>query len=175
MSAAALLVLLSSVGQAAGLEFGGERYFLAFNQDNKQTLTQEFLRPGETLENWQRLVGVRHFRAAGALRDVLPEYLKVVRPSFLVPAQIFSRAEGNQNEVLLIMQLAPPDRSYIEHNLHRFVELSDGRGVVGYQFAWKDASRNAAAAKQLLAKHQQAWIDELGAWDFVPTAAKQVQ
>jgi hypothetical protein len=172
MSAAALLVLLSSVGQAAVLDFAGERYLLAFNQDNKQTLTQEFLRPGETLENWQRLIGVRHFRAAGALRDVLPEYLKVVRPSFLVPAQFFSRAEGNQNEVLLIMQLAPPDRSYIEHNVHRFVELPDGRGVVGYQFAWKDTSRSGVASKEFLAKHQQAWIDELGAWDFLPKRAQ---
>lgn len=161
-----LLLIGGSRAAAQDLKFDGETYSRAFSDDSHETNTYEYVRAGETLENWKRLIGIRHFRAAKTLRDVLPSYLEQIGPALVRKPEILRRDGTDEvEEVLLILHLAPPDRSYIELNFHRFVELKDGRGVVAYQFAYKHRLDREDAAEQLrefTREHQQDWLRELG-------------
>lgn len=78
---AAILLLLAASGFAAAqsapsFAFAGEKYVRAFEDTNGPDHFMEFTRPGETVENWTRLVTVHHFALQATPQQMAAQLVK---------------------------------------------------------------------------------------------------
>lgn len=135
-----LIFFFTSLAVAAGpavpsLTFEGEKYHLAWTDVSKEgNLTNEYLKKGETLEEWTTMIGVRHWPAAGDLSDVVAPYVKSMQPYYVTNAEIYTSQDA-KDDIVIEMFLGTPGRPYVEYNLHRFVVEEGTPGVKAYQFA----------------------------------------
>lgn len=124
-------------GKNAGhvaVTYDGARYELAFVDLKGKTATNEYVPEGESLSHWTTLIGVRRFGSATEIKDVLPTYVASVKPMLATPMEVLGRKGiGATQDVMVVLLLTSPDKSYYEYNLHRFIKTSEG--VVAYQFA----------------------------------------
>ncbi|CAG0946904.1 hypothetical protein [Geobacter sp.] len=120
---------------APSLTFEGTKYYLAWKDVSAEgNLTNEYLKKGETLEEWTTLIGVRHWPAAEELSDVVAPYVESMRPYYVSNAEIYTSQEA-KDDIVIEMFLGAPGRPYVEYNLHRFVIEKGTPGVKAYQFA----------------------------------------
>jgi hypothetical protein len=140
LTAVMLVFLLTKVAVAAGpatppLTFEGTKYHLAWTDVSEEgNLTNEYLTPGETLENWTTLIGVRQWPSVESLSDIVPPYLEERKPLFVARSEIYF-PEDRKNDIVIEMFLGAPHLPYVEYNLHRFVMEEGTPGVKAYQFA----------------------------------------
>jgi hypothetical protein len=134
-------LLVSTVAHAAAptIDFAGNPYVLASAQVSADgSVTNEYLPPGETLQNWTKLLAVRHWPKLSKVADAANPWMKMVQPLLTQKAQVLQPPGAKDGQDLVIEAwLYAPDRSYIEINLHRFVTESETSGVKAYQFAQK--------------------------------------
>ena len=89
---------------------------------------------GENINNWTTLIGIRLYKDAKELKEVLPPYLASIKKFLVVKPQFFKNGtDKNIKDMTLFLILSPPDRSYYEYDLHRFITTSEG--VQAYQYA----------------------------------------
>lgn len=104
--------------------------------DGSRSRTNEYLKEGETLEDWSAMVAVRHWPHLHQVREITKPYLDQIRHLFVQDAQVYA-SESNREETGVVIEcyLAPPDKSYLEYNLIRFCTEPGDSGVKSYQFA----------------------------------------
>jgi hypothetical protein len=135
-----LILILTGIGFAAGsslpsVTFEGTSYYLAWRDiSDEKNITIEYLKPGETLENWTTLIGVRQWPSVESLSDIVPSYLEQMKPLFVARSEIYF-PEDRKDDIVIEMFLGTPGRPYVEYNLHRFVVEEGTPGVKAYQFA----------------------------------------
>ncbi len=135
-----LILIFTGISFAVGptlpsVTFEGVSYFLAWRDiSDEGNITVEYLKPGETLENWTTLIGVRQWPSVESLSDIVPPYLEERKPLFVARSEIYF-PEDRKNDIVIEMFLGAPHLPYVEYNLHRFVMEEGTPGVKAYQFA----------------------------------------
>lgn len=135
-----LIFLLAGLAVAAdpvapSLTFEGEKYHFAWKDVSKEgNITNEYLKKGETLEEWTTMIGVRNWPAAGELSDVVAPYVESMQQYYVTNAEIYTPQDA-KDDIIIEMFLGAPNVPYVEYNLHRFVIEKGTPGVKAYQFA----------------------------------------
>jgi hypothetical protein len=173
---AAFLILGASTQVQAEdqiVSFDGEQYRLAFVDVAKDgSITNEYLRNGETLQSWTTMVAVRVWPKSTSAYDTAHAWLNIVRPLLSRKAQIYERdSAAGGKDVLVEAWLTAADKSYIEANLHRFVAEQDGAGVRAYQFAERMVMTRGRSDPSTFMKRRRARFNELGGLRVTPQRA----
>lgn len=146
------------------LTFQGTTYVLSSVNVTGQTITDEYVPTGDTLENWTTLIGVRQFRSAHELKDVLPKYFAMIKPVLYTKAEILKKDNVEvTDEVTLLLWLKDPNNSYLEYDLHRFIRTPNG--VIAYQFAQRIPYEKRTNVTAIMTK-QASRIQELNDASF---------
>lgn len=104
--------------------------------EGDRSRTNEYLREGESLEQWSSMMAVRQWPHRNQVRDVTKPYLDPIRHLFVRDAKVFAPDSGGDDKGLVVeLYLAPSDKSYLEYNLIRFCTEPGEQGVKSYQFA----------------------------------------
>ena len=130
------MAIAGNNSEAPSINFEGSRYQLAFTNVTDNFVMNEYLLDGESLDDWSSMVAVMQFVNSDDVNDVLGPYLNRLRPLLISEARSSAPSQDpHSSDVILEAYLAPPDRSYLEYNLIRFVEEVGTDGVKAYQFA----------------------------------------
>lgn len=122
------------------IEYDGEAYLLAHTDATTDQALEEYLREGETLENWTKMVSVRAFKSFNDPKELVRLFvgeLKKQHPN--APYEVARIPETR--EVLLDFVTWPPDGTYAEINIWKFRKIS--AGVVAFQFALRKGDTRA--------------------------------
>lgn len=159
-----LLALLTvatagAMAEQATIAFGGERFVRA-HQDirgNGQQLV-EFVRDGETLQTWQKLVGVHRFPAAGGdPKPMVGSLVRVMRQRY-PDARYKILENASTGEVMIDFLVSAPGSEVVELNVFKYARHESGRGLIAIQFAQR--FRLGEATGEQVASARQAAIGE---------------
>lgn len=161
------LLLLAPLGAAAepqAIAFGGERYLRAF-QDTKPNGQQlvEFVRAGETVETWKKLVSIHRFPASGS--DPGPMVGSLVRTlKQRYPDARYKIAENPKSgEVMIDFLIGAQDSEVVEFNVFKYARHASGQGLIAIQFAQR--FRLGEASGPEVARVRQASLAEAAGFD----------
>lgn len=154
------ILMLSSVATAAlaeTLEFDGEQYVRQFASNQPELRLLEFVRPGETLKNWTKLLGLRHFKALddpAATAAALAKQLQRQNPQ--ARFQLVVKDDGSQAVIDFVTW--PESAEYMEFNVFRYLKQPGTPGLFSFQFAYRftDASPEGTEKFKKLRKE---WVD----------------
>ncbi|PID77650.1 MAG: hypothetical protein CSB24_00460 [Deltaproteobacteria bacterium] len=121
--------------RAESVSFDGKTYHLSWINVDGSNITNEYLIKGYNLENWQSMIASRIYMQARNLKEVLPVYVKSIKPYMANKPEFYKSEHIKSPHVIIEAFLLAPDKSYYEYNLHLFKETP--KGVVAYQFAEK--------------------------------------
>ncbi|MDR2901980.1 MAG: hypothetical protein LBU87_02580 [Lactobacillales bacterium] len=129
------------------IKFGPTNYVLAYAASDGGDALNEYILPGQTLDNWTRMVAVRsfgnnHMTAEQAARSMIKE-LYARNPE----AKINVYGGERENEFTIDFYMYTPHMKIIEFNVFRFIERGDM--MFSLQFALRIYD-NPKLAKKLL-------------------------
>jgi hypothetical protein len=140
--------------------FDGERYVLRGDARRAPIPLVEYVRPSESLQNWTRLVAIRHFAklddpraAAGNLARIVREHNPNAR------ADVIAKDDGSEAIVDFLTWAPGDDR--LEFNVHRYRRVEGLPGLVAYQFAWRFRMAELADATKTVSANRKRWIDAM--------------
>ena len=145
------MIILASLRLAAetapaekkSIEYEGETYFLAHADATADQALEEYLREGETLENWTKMVSVRAFRSFDDPKEIVRLFVAALKKQH--PDAPYEAARiPETREIMLEFVTWPPDGSYAEINVWKFRKVS--AGVVAFQFALRKPDTRAVLA-----------------------------
>jgi hypothetical protein len=134
--ASLLVASLPVAAEPRAVTFGGESYVWAF-QDTKPSgqLLVEFVRAGETVETWGKLVTIHRFPAvandAKSMVLSLARMLKQGDPD----VRYVIRENPETGEVMIDFPLRAPGTDVVEFNVFKYAVHASGRGLIAFQFA----------------------------------------
>ncbi len=147
--AAFAILLLSSCGsrepgQSAGgiqrqdgdaLQFDGETYVLQQKEGDAKGALNEYVRAGEDLESWTRMIAVRtypHLNDRSEAVANLARELKKQNP--LAPFKLYKPADGSP---VMIIDFTTWDANgtVVEFNYFAYQDNPHGKGLLSHQFA----------------------------------------
>lgn len=135
------LALLAHAEEVEFVDFGGERFVLAF-EDQQRTpegergeAVAEFSRPGESADHWSKRFAFHAYpqtiddpaAAAEALGQQIVAQNKDARYAVAV-----DEAKG---EAIIDYLTWPPDSELMEFNVVRYAPAPDGRGLIALQYS----------------------------------------
>ena len=134
--ASLLLATLPAVAEPHAITFGGERYVQAF-QDTKPGghLLVEFVRAGETVETWRKLVTIHRFPAgANDPKPMVGSLVRMLKQSYPdVRYKIVEKPETR--EVMIDFLIGAPGSEVVEFHVFKYAPHASGQGLVAFQFA----------------------------------------
>lgn len=167
---AALLVLITLPFLAFGantVAFDAETYVRAFAHTDSKTgsVTEEFLRAGETLKKWKIMVSVRYFPKATSPAEVATSWLQMIKNSNLPGHSIREEViegKSRETELMFMASLRAPDDSYLELCWCRIVKEPWAEGIKMYQVSHR---LNPKSERELLDvfKKTVSWKDQVKA------------
>lgn len=116
--------------------------------EGDRSRTNEYLRAGQSLEQWSSMLAVRQWQNRNHVREVTKPYLDTIRHLFVEEAKVYAPdSDRDEKGIVIECYLAPTDKSYLEYNLLRFCTEPGEQGVKAYQFAAR-GSYDLPLAKQ---------------------------
>ena len=152
--ASLFLVPLPVVAEPHAITFAGERYVQAF-QDTKPSgqLLVEFVRAGETVETWSKLVTIHRFpAAANDPKPMVGSLARMLKQSYPdVRHKIVEKPETG--EVMIDFLIRAPGTDVVEFNVFKYAAHASGQGLIAFQFAQrfqlgKDTGEEFAKVRQ---------------------------
>jgi hypothetical protein len=141
------------------LTFLDENYVCRFVAGNEQEKLAEYTLVDESIDDWKKLVAVRHYPLAEAApADAAREIVKALNQA--QPAakhQLLVKEDGT--EALLDFLIWPQDASYVEFNVFRLIQTED-EGLVSYQFAFRFKDTSPESIEKFK-KARQLWLEEM--------------
>ncbi|WP_298438834.1 hypothetical protein [Geobacter sp.] len=136
--------------------FDGERYHLAYTNENG-TL-EEYLPAGQTLENWTKMIALRHHgdvdQPAAAVRN-MAAHIKATYPG----AGVDHMVKQDGSEALIDFFIWTNEQPIVaEFNVFRFRKLPGVRGLVSYQFAYRNVGSLSDEYAEAFKKNRTRWI-----------------
>jgi len=121
------------------VRFDGIKYQLAYVEVGADgTVTNEYVPKGESIDKWTTLLAVRYWPKVKKPEDAALAWLRMIQPLLTKDVETFkNKGSKDGNDLILEAWLNPPDHSYIEINLHRFLAEEGVEGVKAYQYAQK--------------------------------------
>lgn len=103
------------------VSFIGDKYCKVWKNEKGDIETIEYLRKGQTLKSWDKMITVKKYSDKSALKLVLPGYVKSVNSMFAIKPEILTANDSiHDEEVYLLMLLLAPDKSHYEYVVNRF-------------------------------------------------------
>ena len=147
-------------GAQPSVTFDGERYVMRGDARGAAIPLVEYVRPGESLQSWTRLVAIRHFAklddpraAAGNLARIVREHNPNAR------ADVIAKNDGSEAIVDFITWAPGDDR--LEFNVHRYRRVEGLPGLVSYQFAWRFRMAELQDATKTVSANRKRWVDAM--------------
>ena len=146
--------------QPASLSFDGERYVQRFAQMQGDVRVVEYTRERESLNDWTRLLAVRHFvklhepkAAAAGLARTVREHNPQAR------AEVIAKDDGSEAIVDFLTWASGDDR--LEFNVHRYRRIPGKSGLVAWQFAWRFRSAELADPTATVKANRKHFVDAM--------------
>jgi hypothetical protein len=171
---AAITVALAAITAAPApdrtITFDDVTYTRQFLGDMKPGGLAEYVRDGETVDNWTTLVAVRNFpklddpgRAAAELVKTLKASNPLARFQLLV--------KEDESEAMVDFITWPQDGSYAEFNVFRYLKRPGYAGLIAYQFAYRFTNSGPDASARMR-QDRQRWVEAMSRADFPIDFAK---
>lgn len=152
--ASLLLAALPAAAEPPAVTFGGESYVRAF-QDTKPSgqLLVEFVRAGETVETWRKLVTIHRFpTVANDPKSMVGSLVRMIKQSD-PDVRYVIRENPETSEVIVDFLLRAPGTDVVEFNVFKYAAHASGRGLIAFQFAQrfqlgKDTGEEFAKVRQ---------------------------
>ena len=148
-----------SLDKTKKIEFDGDIYYLAFSAKNPGGgYFNEYIREGENLNNWKRLLAVYHFpnlnnpvQAAQNVANMVKMTNKDAR------FQIIQNKERNE-AIIDFFTWTQTEPTVAEFNIFRYTK-GDGRpGLIAYQFAFRNYGKLTAEYQKEFTENKSKWI-----------------
>ena len=158
--------------------FDGQEYALAFSAREQSGFVNEYLLPGEDLENYSKMVGVYSFPqmkgiSAQQAAEQMARLMQLKNPQ--APFDIHNSAD--KEAALVDFLVFSPGGSMAEYNVFKY--MPDGKGLKAVQFVarWyatqsKDALKNARDFAQTYLGNRQEWVKKVDSME-VPGVYKR--
>jgi hypothetical protein len=98
------------IGSPPEITFCGAKYCLAsvdVDRAGSNTVTNEYVPIGESINAWTTLIGVRYWPTAPTVGDAVNGWMSHVRSVLVRDAKVF-KASGKDNDLVVEAWLAPP-------------------------------------------------------------------
>ena len=136
LAAMALCELLILGASPAPIEFDGEQYLPAFTSNLKEFRLVEYVRAGETVENWTKLFAVRNFPGQRDPREAVKVFERVVK-QHNPQAGVLVLVKEDGSEAMIDFLTWASSAEPMELNIHRYVKKPGFPGLISYQFAFR--------------------------------------
>ena len=157
----ASLALLPVIALAQGaVTFDGERYDKAFENRKGRVPVIEYVRPPERIENWTRLVAIRHFPQLSDPKAAATDLARTVR-QHNPQARFDLIAKDDGTEAMVDFITWAPGDERMEFNVHRYRKVPGTPGLVAYQFAWRFRSTELADPTAQVREHRKRFRDAM--------------
>lgn len=144
------------------ISFDGEQYHLAWTAEGP-TVFEEYLRSGETVESWTRMLTFS--MSEDTAQDVVSLYLEQRQNLMAFEPEIWEAAESRYTDDLMItLVLATPDQPGAEFVLARVVG-NPGEPTRVLVFSTRLGSAGQEEVEQALARRDE-WVAELAAFSL---------
>lgn len=160
LAAAVFLACAVPAAAQSFVVFDGERYERRFEDRKGPVAVVEYVRAGETLQNWTRLAAIRHFpqqrdprTAAANLAAVVQKHNPQAR------TQVIGKDDGSEAVVDFITWAPGDDR--LEFNVHRYRSIAGMPGLIAYQFAWRFRTAELPDATATVRANRVRWRDAM--------------
>ncbi len=144
-------------GEAASLTFDNETYVLAsVTVSPDGSVTNDYVKEGETLDTWTTLLTVRHLPQAETINHAINPWLQSVRTQ-LAKKWSAARSPLPASDADVIVEAWVNTGSLqVEATLYRFASLKGVPGVMAYRFVERlDGSDPGAKDAYAAAKHRR--------------------
>ncbi len=160
MHASAALVLFQLAALSAPpqpIEFDGEKYEAGFFSTQNGTRLVEYVRPGETVENWTRLFAVRNFTTSHTPQQAVQGFEAVVKQhNPLAGVRTLVKEDGS--EAMIDFLTWEQGTDHVEFNVHRYLRKPEFPGLISYQFAYRFRVTPEVTAEKVRANKQR-WCE----------------
>jgi len=155
----ALLMVCLFVPQAAyaasKIVFDG-RVYTRQAVDRTDIMTQaEYTQGRETLENWTKLIAVRHFPNVADPKEMAAKLVDVLYAQNPEAKHEMVILEDG-NDVLMDFITWPSNKTYLEFNVHRYRKVEGYKGLISYQFAYRFTHTTPKFLKQFI-QNKESW------------------
>jgi hypothetical protein len=128
--------LLILAAAPAGIDFDGEQYLPGFSSNQPGLRLVEYVRAGETVENWTKLFAVRNFPEQRDPREAVKAFERVVKQhNPLAGVQVLVKEDGSEAMIDFLTWETGADQ--MEFNVHRYQKKPGYPGLISYQFAYR--------------------------------------
>jgi hypothetical protein len=168
LAAACLLVASVSQAQTVPIVLDGEPYTKRFvGQPPNGDQLIELIRENETFEHWTRLIAFR-YQQLPALGNDPKNVVQAISKSLLTTnpqARSDVLANDKTGEAMINFLTWPPDASFMEFNVFRYIKSRDGKAVVSLQLAYRFTDRSPEGLEQFK-KLRTAWVNSAALFDM---------
>jgi hypothetical protein len=119
--------------------FDGETYYLAFSSKQPgQGFMNEYVREGETLKDWKKMVGVHHYPAISNPTEMANAMAKQINQLNKGTGGFKILVNKEKDEALIYFMISNQQQAVTEFNMFRYAKRKGGQGLIGYQFAFRN-------------------------------------
>jgi hypothetical protein len=157
MKALSCLALIVAIGAAKGPCVGmdGQTYCLAWSNSNKVLDAYEYVRSGETVDNWKNLVTIQLYHVHAPFADLIKAQNDQLRKSGTTPHWIKLTQPAHTHEAATAVKLT--SGSDTEYTLFYFYQ-DDGKPIEGVIFSRPNALPSGEPPSQT---QIEKWIDQM--------------
>ena len=124
----------------------------------------EYVRPGETVDNWTTLVAVRNFPKLDDPSKAAAQLVKTLKASN-PDARFQLLVKEDESEAMVDFITWPKDGSYSEFNVFRYLKRPGYAGLIAYQFACRFTDTGPDASERVK-QDRQRWVEAMSRADF---------
>lgn len=167
VGAAALGLTPLAWSRVPTISFDGEIYELRHAVlPQKGDRLQEFIRPGESLQAWTRLVGLRLQHVPGADPVALAVALQRTVLQNNPQAQAVVATNETRTEGLTDFLTWPADGSFLEFNVFRYAKPAGATGILSFQAAHRFYGQGDSGLGERIRLLRQSWLRQVLAQDM---------
>ncbi len=156
----AVVAPAEDLSRSPSVTLADETLFLASVESGPDVTLNEYIRKGETFENWKVLFAVRYVHSAKSVDEVVLRW-KAYIAQVSSPGKSMKEEEGSSvSDRRFSLSIRPPGDLYFENDQLRFITGPNGKGVIYYQAAVRVNPRDESDIMQGLLK-QVAFADAL--------------
>jgi len=126
-----LFLLHSFSGAKPYVQFDSQKFVEAWTNDTEAEKVREFLREGDTLKSWSKMITKRTFPNLKKPKDYVSRLVGLIRKNPMNMCEVYKKKKAYMVDFLV----HAPDFSYSEWNLMKVEKTS--YGVVVWQYAYR--------------------------------------
>ncbi len=157
------LLMVSQLALAQNIIIDGEKYHEAYQADNGNVIMKEYVRKGETVENWNKMVTILKYKNADDVKTVLRDYMILIKPNRVGKVSLFKKPKSKYKQVY-ISSFYLNGGSYLEFNINKMLQTKQDK-VYSVIFATKvPVTQNPKTMKKRIGmtnKKENSWIEQL--------------